>query len=367
MNLTSFFFKTTFTALLISCTSTFLNAQKILFEDTKHFIHYELQEGNVIITVEDLLNTSYESTAIPDSSALDFVLLHFDHDQNGIINTGIDQYYTVNALNTNGICVGNIENTNKTGACSLSSSGTATASIIRTPKSNTDHLVYQFTIPLSELTQNNNLCTRIGFKIHTSGDPKNVATSFPSSATTSYFVAHYYPIQLYPDIDLGDDFFYCEGDTVQPSASYPNYLWNNNSTDSFLVPNDSSSYSLTVKDNTCSISDTVFVAAGSDYFCSGVQISFPSIVTPNNDGLNDYFEPLPHSALNSFDFSQSELNIYNRWGIQVGGKKGTVPFWDCYLDWGQKASSGTYFYSYSPTGNTSDVINGFFTILYTER
>lgn len=342
-------------------------AQEVLFENNSHIIYYELTDTNVVITVEDFQNSSFESKALPDSSVMDYILLQFDINNNGIIDNGIDKYYTYNPLLTNNICIGNIESDSKISACNSNTNGKVEATIQRTVKYNTDHLVFQFTIPQSELKNLGNVCSRFTVKLHENGNPIATTTDFPSTSLTNYFITDYFTLPLYPSLDLGADKIFCVGDSLLAPANYPNYLWNNSATTNFILPQDSAAYSLKISDNTCSITDTVVWSLGSDYYCSGIELTFPSIVTPNNDGLNDYFEPLTHSKFNSIDFSKAELSIYNRWGVLVGGKTGLPPFWDCYLDWGQKAPSGTYFYSFNLNGGKTDIINGFFTVIYTER
>lgn len=64
-----------------------------------------------------------------------------------------------------------------------------------------------------------------------------------------------------------------------------------------------------------------------------IEIFFPNVFTPNNDGLNDLFEPI---VIGIPDY---EIFIYNRWGniMQILDSKTTS--WD-----GGKANDGTYFY-----------------------
>ena len=59
----------------------------------------------------------------------------------------------------------------------------------------------------------------------------------------------------------------------------------------------------------------------------------PNIVTPNNDGINDFID------FSKYQFSTFQLEIYNRWGIKV--YESTSP--NCI--WKPIEDDGTYFYS----------------------
>jgi len=69
--------------------------------------------------------------------------------------------------------------------------------------------------------------------------------------------------------------------------------------------------------------------------CNDVLI--PNIFTPNNDGVNDYFEikNLPDDA---------STQIFNRWGIKVFETNKSNVFWDGRTTSGNELVDGTYFY-----------------------
>ena len=350
-------------------TSYSVQSQTIVFEDNKHIIHHEILNDTVCITVEDFEDTTLDLTPNIDSSKIDYILFMFDINQSGDLDagTGTDVYYTYKNTATNNVCKGEILNNTTLSACgTLPSNATITASLKRTITNNTDHVVYSIKIPQTELYTSSQVCARLSVSIHKAGDNKYSTNNFPSS-TDRYFVTNHYPVNLFPTIDLGDEVQFCPGDSVLANNSYPNYLWSNNTSLSFMTPSDSGFVHLTVKDNTCSMSDTVNVILQDENYCNNTNLMFPNVVTPNNDGINDYFEPLANSAQHGMDYTGSELNIYNRWGVKVGGKKGQEPFWDCHLDWGQKAPSGTYYYVYNPGTSGTITTNGFFTIVYTEK
>jgi gliding motility-associated-like protein len=64
-----------------------------------------------------------------------------------------------------------------------------------------------------------------------------------------------------------------------------------------------------------------------------IEIVFPNVFSPNEDGVNDFFEPTVNGV------PDYEVFIYNRWGnlMQVLDSKTSI--WN-----GGKASEGTYFY-----------------------
>lgn len=70
--------------------------------------------------------------------------------------------------------------------------------------------------------------------------------------------------------------------------------------------------------------------------------SFPNIVTPNNDGINDFID------FNKYKFSSLQLEIYNRWGIKIF--ESTNP--DCV--WKPNCDADTYFMIVYYTVNCSN-------------
>lgn len=64
-----------------------------------------------------------------------------------------------------------------------------------------------------------------------------------------------------------------------------------------------------------------------------IEIFFPNVFSPNDDGINDVFEP---TVIGLPDY---EVYIYNRWGDLMKTLNSQTTFW-----MGEKASEGTYFY-----------------------
>ena len=79
------------------------------------------------------------------------------------------------------------------------------------------------------------------------------------------------------------------------------------------------------------------------------DILIPNVVTPNGDGVNDFFR------INGLEnFPGSSLNVFNRWGNRIYKSD------DYKNDWSPAVSDGTYFYIV----NVSDgrKFNGFFEV-----
>lgn len=100
----------------------------------------------------------------------------------------------------------------------------------------------------------------------------------------------------------------------------------------------------------CSIS-TVTFQVGEDARCE-----VPTIFTPNNDGVNDFF--VVPCLLNTDEYPQSRVILFNRWGDEV--YRSPVPYEN---DWrgtfnGEDVPAGTYFYIID-LGDGSPPINGY--------
>ena len=80
-------------------------------------------------------------------------------------------------------------------------------------------------------------------------------------------------------------------------------------------------------------------------------LTFPSLVTPNGDGINDRF--VIGNLLEGMGYPNNELNIYNRWGTLVYHKENIATyedFWDP-----SNVPAGTYFYRFTARGYNGNV------------
>lgn len=77
------------------------------------------------------------------------------------------------------------------------------------------------------------------------------------------------------------------------------------------------------------------------------NVFIPNVITPNNDGVNDFFE------ISNSDFTEcTQLSVYNRWGQLVFSSKETgIPRWNGYLFSGNAAPNGQYFYVLNVNSN----------------
>lgn len=84
----------------------------------------------------------------------------------------------------------------------------------------------------------------------------------------------------------------------------------------------------------------------------------PTVFTPNNDGINDFFLPVVHEQVTSY-----ELTIFNRWGSPIFNSRDLKNGWDGMSN-GVKCNDGTYFWTvnYITSGNKLSTIKGSITI-----
>jgi gliding motility-associated-like protein len=138
-------------------------------------------------------------------------------------------------------------------------------------------------------------------------------------------------------------------------ASYPgttSYLWS----DGFNLPNHDISipgiywvtYLLT---NTCITGDTFNVVAKKAI----ITDTFPNIVTPNNDNINDNID------FKNFQFSFMHIEIFNRWGQKIFESSDPESIWRPTSD------DGTYFYTLNFKSeceiNKYKTLKGFITVI----
>ena len=83
----------------------------------------------------------------------------------------------------------------------------------------------------------------------------------------------------------------------------------------------------------------------------------PTIITPNNDGINDFFH-IP--CLESGRYSNSELTVYNQWGDEVFQSSAYENSWAGTYN-GDDLPTGTYYYIFKPS-STADIVKGFLII-----
>ncbi len=104
------------------------------------------------------------------------------------------------------------------------------------------------------------------------------------------------------------------------------------------------------------VSDTLIVAAS---LCEGFNPVFPTMITPNFDGLNDLF------VINYLEkvYPECEVTIFNRWGSVVFKSIGYENPWDG-THKGEKLPMGTYFYNINLKDNKGTEYHGPISIIY---
>ncbi|MDN3656931.1 gliding motility-associated C-terminal domain-containing protein [Ferruginibacter paludis] len=129
----------------------------------------------------------------------------------------------------------------------------------------------------------------------------------------------------------------CAGDNLLISpGSYDHYLWQDNSTASGFIVKAPGIYSVVVT-TADGCSDSASITIELSHNCD--DILFPTAFSPNNDGLNDQFGPLPLRNLSLL--KNYSLRIYNRYGQVVFSSTNPFEKWDGSFR-GQPADTGSY-------------------------
>jgi hypothetical protein len=140
-----------------------------------------------------------------------------------------------------------------------------------------------------------------------------------------------YSINNIPSVNLGDDTTFCLGNLLKnvfnPSSSY---LWSTGQTSSEITVTTPNSYWVKVTTKYgCINSDTLIVYPE----LSAFDFALPNIVTPDNDGINDFID------FGKYQFSSLQLDIYNRWGFKVFESNNPTCVWKPTED------DGIYYYT----------------------
>lgn len=116
-----------------------------------------------------------------------------------------------------------------------------------------------------------------------------------------------------------------------PEWNNPEYLNDAHSFSPQADPLNTTMYKLTLKDaHGCITKDSVTV---------NVIVPVPTAITPNGDGVNDFFE-----IDKIKDYPQSSLLIFNRWGIQIYKATPYDNTWNGKSESGQELPDDMYYY-----------------------
>ncbi|MFI5141246.1 MAG: gliding motility-associated C-terminal domain-containing protein [Bacteroidia bacterium] len=157
-----------------------------------------------------------------------------------------------------------------------------------------------------------------------------------------------------PSITISGNSTICIGDNTTLTASgASNYVWSTGDTTAsiFLKPTVSNTYTVVGRTGACNSATTVTVSVNNAF-----DFVLPNIVTPNNDGVNDFID------FGRFQFSVMQLEIYNRWGTKVFESINPTCVWKPTED------DGTYFYTIQYTINCNNekqnkTLKGFVTVI----
>lgn len=152
--------------------------------------------------------------------------------------------------------------------------------------------------------------------------------------------------QIY-NLDLGGDRPICYEDTTELDATIPNalsYKWHDGSSLPIYKATGPGFYKVQVTTNCTVISDSVQL-----YLPENDDVFIPNIITPNNDGYNDFFEIV------GTDFNVTLL-VVNRWGKEVYRASSYQNNWN-----GQNLPTGNYYYTVN-IGCTKQNFNGWLKI-----
>jgi gliding motility-associated-like protein len=140
-------------------------------------------------------------------------------------------------------------------------------------------------------------------------------------------------------VNAGSDLTQYEDEGVQLNAmvsgTYKQLTWSNvssaNTINPLVKPSETTTYTVfVVNEYGCTAKDDVTVKV--------VRMKIPNAFSPNNDGMNDRWEP--ESLKN---FTSCRLEIFNRSGQSVFMRTGNGISWDGKIN-GQPAPEGTYYY-----------------------
>ena len=164
-------------------------------------------------------------------------------------------------------------------------------------------------------------------------------------------------LHLAPTINLGNDTTICTatGLVLSPGGSYNAYKWQDSSTTStFIIPVDNPSsnvYWVRVTLDGCTGTDNITVVVVD---CE-ILLEIPNVFTPNNDGINDVFEPGKRKGI-----TKMSTSIYNRWGKLVYKSDDLQIGWD-----GKNNADGVYYWiiNYTDMAEKTSNINGSLTLM----
>jgi gliding motility-associated-like protein len=146
-----------------------------------------------------------------------------------------------------------------------------------------------------------------------------------------------------PAIPNGDTLLLDEGEELDAGTEFLTYLWNTGETSQVITPQTERWYSITVSTtNDCQATDSVYVVFREEPVIEPSQYLYvPNAFTPDGDGRNDVFKPIPTSQ--AFTIYNLQFTIYDRWGGLVFEGDGISVGWDGTKN-GKLCPAGAYVY-----------------------
>ncbi len=140
--------------------------------------------------------------------------------------------------------------------------------------------------------------------------------------------------------DLGPDQNLCDTPSINLDATTPNaisYLWSDGSTEATNSFNAAGTYWVDVS-NECETKRDEIILLTDNLDANAIVFSIPNAFSPNGDGLNDVFRPIPipDITVESFNFQ-----VFDRWGKQLKVISALGDSWDGEFS-GEKMELGVY-------------------------
>lgn len=124
--------------------------------------------------------------------------------------------------------------------------------------------------------------------------------------STVILTLDYFPNQEF----LGEDISICSGEDYVIRSLYDETIWDDNTMGNNIMVNETGEYvARAVDPNGCLVIDTIQVQFDNQFY-------LPNIISPNDDGVNDFFRPYFSDGF-SDRLIGFELGVFDRWGNQL--------------------------------------------------
>ena len=177
--------------------------------------------------------------------------------------------------------------------------------------------------------------TTRSIKVSNAGEYSVIVTDAKGCVSTDLISLEEY---TKPELNLMSDTLICDDVEFSLSANWPDaidYIWQNDTHGNEILVETPGMYTLTIVNLCGTATDSVDV---SFRYCG--EFVFPNIITPNGDGLNDYFK------IKGLEYTSGwSMTIFNREGRKVFESKDYRNNWNA-----PDLSDGVYFYIMEKNG-----------------